>query len=384
MSRRRKGIVVATLVILTVLTVGVSIYLLIPQIQQSSFISSRCTKQTATTTTSKMISSAQPSNIDSATTAEKTVGVFWYQWYGYDFGNKEWLSLNDSTINPRVANLSHWNSTSVSVVIDKPAIGYYASLSNKTLAWQISEMEKAGIDLGVISWWGTSPKDSFIDASIRNTFKFLKGTNSTFQVAIMVDAYETQLTSPDYASIYQYIYSTFVQPYSQWYFNYDGKPLLLWFNPLHPPTTNIFTIHIIGNSNEADLSYWCAPSRYLVASYGVDGFPTNLAAYDGYSKITADGIVSIAPRYDDYAMYLSNGRNGAFRFDPNLTLGMYRAEWNYVITNRNQVNLVLIDSWNEYHERTAIEPHFDATANVSQNYLLNLTRIFALQYLSSG
>jgi len=40
---------------------------------------------------------------------------------------------------------------------------------------------------------------------------------------------------------------------------------------------------------------------------------------------------------------------------------MYNYEWNYVIQNRNSVNLVLLCSWNEYHERSALEPHQDFT-----------------------
>jgi hypothetical protein len=52
--------------------------------------------------------------------------------------------------------------------------------------------------------------------------------------------------------------------------------------------------------------------------------------------------------------------------------GMYITEWTYALAQKN-VNLILLYSWNEYHERTAIEPHWDATAQVSSTYLLNIT-----------
>lgn len=73
---------------------------------------------------------------------------------------------------------------------------------------------------------------------------------------------------------------------------------------------------------------------------------------------------SIAPRYDDYYLHTAYPtiRTGYMRFDYNMSKGMYYAEWNYVIQNAKSVKLVLLDSWNEYHERTAIEPHADLTA----------------------
>jgi hypothetical protein len=41
------------------------------------------------------------------------------------------------------------------------------------------------------------------------------------------------------------------------------------------------------------------------------------------------------------------------------------------------VKLVLVYSWNEYHERSAIEPHDDPTGLVPAGYLLNVTSAYA-------
>ena len=53
------------------------------------------------------------------------------------------------------------------------------------------------------------------------------------------------------------------------------------------------------------------------------------------------------------------------RFDWNMSMGVYCSEWNYVTANRATVNLVLLYGWNEYHERTELEPHTDFTASHS-------------------
>ena len=49
---------------------------------------------------------------------------------------------------------------------------------------------------------------------------------------------------------------------------------------------------------------------------------------------------------------------------------MFVSEWNHTTSDAGKVSLVLIYSWNEYHERTAIEPHIDATS-AAPDYLFN-------------
>lgn len=49
----------------------------------------------------------------------------------------------------------------------------------------------------------------------------------------------------------------------------------------------------------------------------------------------------------------------------------------FVLSHENQVKLVFINSFNEYHERSEVEPHYDFTdSTVSPTYLLNLTALY--------
>ena len=84
-------------------------------------------------------------NITAESDVITPVGVFWYQWYGYNYSTSSWAGGFKT---------SHWNDSSNAIVTDAPLIGYYASLSNQTIAWQISEMQSAGITFAILSWWG--------------------------------------------------------------------------------------------------------------------------------------------------------------------------------------------------------------------------------------
>src|SRR5207253_5756229 len=50
----------------------------------------------------------------------------------------------------------------------------------------------------------------------------------------------------------------------------------------------------------------------------------------------------------------------AIRVDVNLDY-LYAKQWEEVLSRKSDVNLVTIYSWNEYHERSSIEPHIDAS-----------------------
>jgi hypothetical protein len=98
------------------------------------------------------------------------------------------------------------------------------------------------------------------------------------------------------------------------------------------------------------------------------------ATYDeGNPVISDDGEFTIVPRIDSY--YNEGYQGGSYlRFDPNLASGLYAEQWSYVLAHRSQVQLVLIYSFNEYHERSEIEPHSDYTnSTVGPSYLLDLT-----------
>ena len=301
------------------------------------------------------------------------VGAFLYLWYG------------NATSGVGGLGSPGWNSSTYpggGSVVDTPAIGYYVSDSNATFQWQVNGMRSAGITFAVISWWGPSRtgEAGAINKATLDFLRFLKGTNSDFKAAIMVDAFEggNNLNESTLTSVYDYVYSQFASTYSNWYFSWEGHPLLLFFNPIYPQSNDTrFTERTIGNRpNPVDWQFWNAPGTFFNSQLqpGVD------AANDiGSPFISPDGEVTITPRIDSYYNNRSGFQQGYLRFDSTLQLGLYSYEWNYVLSHEAGVKLVLVYSWNEYHERSAIEPHTDVTSPVPMTYLLNLTASFISQ-----
>ncbi len=323
-----------------------------------------------------------PNTCTTSSSADSTsipVGAFLYLWYG------------NATTGTGGPGSPGWNSTSSpggGSVVDKPSDGYYVSDSDSTFKTQVSQMQCAGISFAVVSWWGSSStgENGAINKATLDLFRYLASTNSTFRVAIMVDAYQVpnaNLTAAEFAQDYSYTSSTFVQPFNSSYFYWEGKPLLLFFNPIIPnnPDNTNFTIRSMGNRpNPVQWTFWDAPASFLVSQAGSGVNATN---DEGNPVISSDGEVTIVPRIDSYYNRGSQG-DSYLRFDPTLSAGLYAEQWSYVISHRSEVKLVLIYSFNEYHERSEIELHDDyANSTVGASYLLDLTTQFTKQLTNS-
>jgi hypothetical protein len=89
--------------------------------------------------------------------------------------------------------------------------------------------------------------------------------------------------------------------------------------------------------------------------------------------------ISVTPRYDESNL---SDRPGHVVVDSDLTQGVYDREWKNAIQlfRNGSVNTILISTWNEFPERTAIEPHHDATAvNQSTDFLYDKTKYYIAQ-----
>lgn len=157
-----------------------------------------------------------------------------------------------------------------------------------------------------------------------------------------------------------YIKENYVEKFPDSYLMIDGKPLLTAFNPIgmmYKPSTDDFVIKIVGN----DVDHGSYRDWDLWPDYDV-GLTGSLRLRDGY--------VALSPRFDDEAIR----PGGIPPYDRNLDRGWYVRQWEWVLANKEKVSIIAIYSWNEYHERSAIEPHFDATSDKDPMYLYNLTK----------
>ena len=269
-------------------------------------------------------------------------GLFYYVWYGH---------LADDWEPPKF--------------VDYPVFGNYSSSDPDVIKQQLTSMEDAGIDFAVISWWGFyDDYGKYVDNATKQIFETAQAMSSTLKFAVMVEPFNDTGRSYDYRAIYNYIWNNYAAPYSSLYYNMSGKPVICFFNDgnLTRGNGNIprdakFKVVIVGQQSYTQWIY------------------TDLNNYD----FPANGPInqtSVTPRYDE--SHLSE-RPGNVTVDIYLNESIYDKEWGNAIQlwQEGKIDTIIISSWNEYPERTAIEPHYDGTSVIKDPfYLFNKTKSY--------
>jgi len=276
------------------------------------------------------------------------IGIFYYVWY-----NPAWEFS--------------WNTLKI---VDQPVLGFYNSSDPEIIRHHLLSMTGLCIDFAVISWLGNyDDYGRFTDNAAKQVFKiedemtFENGEESMSKLKfiIMVEPFNKSGSSYNYEEIYEHIYSEFVEPYPSIYYN-DSKPLICFFN----------------NENLTDNGNIPLDARFskpvlVGSSDSVQWIYTDLNSSIDFSRVPYANETSVTPRFDTSHI---QGRPVSI-IDPDLTQGIYDREWENAthLLENGKINTILITSWNEFPERTAIEPHYDATAtNKDPGYLYNKTK----------
>jgi len=279
------------------------------------------------------------------------VGIFFYPWYDVD--GRHW----NGSLDPGWAT------------VDKPVIGYYSSWNDSVIDWQLKLIKEAGIDFIILSWWGPN---SFEDNVSRKVFSHVcrLGLKAVIQIEPYKGVNYFIYNNWFWKTNLEYIDKNFIKPYSECYMKLYGKPLILSFNPvgeLYKPRVNNYTIRVVGNGLDTK-------PFFFRKNLDWDLWPDYIVGLNNtVLKIRRDHEVSITPRFDDYYLYLNGFRENYTRLDPMLK-HLYISSWNWILRHAYDIKIVLIYSWNEYHERSMIEPHIDYTSSRSPYYLYNITK----------
>jgi hypothetical protein len=268
------------------------------------------------------------------------VGTFYYLWYDpHDIGQ-------DRPLN--------WEYPKI---CDKPILGYYNSCETEIIAQHFKWISDLGINFIILSYWGHYNQTEWFEhclVSTHGVFKVAKDNITNVKVCIMIEPFNwTDNPAYSYAEIYNYVYDNFVTRYPTVYYRYQGKPLICFFNDEYlTPNGNItgdkrFSIKIIGKQSYVDWVY------------------TDLIPVVG--PVPRNGQIPVTPRFDD-----SRFRYPNYTIDIDLSEGVYDNQWKRAIdyVRKGVVDVITICSWNEYPERTAIEPHWDADAYNHNPYFL--------------
>jgi hypothetical protein len=322
-----------------------------------------------------------PSIAKASTNNDIKVGVFYYPWYD---GKNPGYHCNG---HPKDYNISV-SSDTWWTVIDVPILGntstgMYASDDVTVIIQHLDWFKDAGIDFGIISWWGPN---LFEDNHTDILFTVTSSYAPWFRWVISV---EDCNESGAQRYIQDYIYKEYASPST--YANIwlddasNGKPFLFWFNGKMTNSSSDrdviyndtrFSAKILDQLNGfADWKTW-TPYTWGGAT---SAFPPK------------DGFMCVMPRYDETRLD-PNGTMGKVRdrcadpylngsywndVDP-LNEPLYDYQWKEVLSNASagKIKYVGIATWNDFTERTQIEPSYDNTSAHRDNttYLLNQTK----------
>lgn len=274
-----------------------------------------------------------------SSTSDIKIGFFYYVWYTGQPGQ------------------GHWNGNSKWTVVDKPLLDYYNSSDPKVIKQHLEWFNQLNINFIIISWWGSNTLGGNMfneDTATKQVFECINETKSNVKAALMIEDFNNS-GNYNFKAIYDYINTTYLAVYPNEFFDLDNKPLICWWNA--PNVTGT-----LGNPNATNIQSILSDSRFEARIVGHDDYvnwtawrPNSIAGQNDSSvlpKLSTDGFTCIEPRFDD------SNIGGSDVSDPNYSEGMYDNQWNWVKSNSG-VKIVAIYSWNEYHERSQIEPHAD-------------------------
>jgi hypothetical protein len=277
-------------------------------------------------------------------------GTFFYTWYEAPGADK-------------------WNH---SKYVDFPVYGNYSSNDLEVIKQQLASMQDIGIDFVIMSWHGFyDDYDTFIDNATRTVFKIAQEINSPLKLAIMVEPFnatDNYNGRYNYTEIYNYVWDNYIRPYDSMYYKQNGKPLICFFNDVRD-TPGLTPNGAFQND-----------VRFTRLTVGQQSYAQWLHTdLDDFDRPQLDPVrqTSVTPRFDDSRL----DRNQSVIKDGSYNQGIYDKEWANAtrLWKEGKIDIILINSWNEYPERTAIEPHNDGTAVYPYDdpfYLYNKTKSY--------
>ena len=306
---------------------------------------------------------------------EIKVGVFYYPWY---YGGN---------------HIGHWNghpkdyninlSDTWWTVNDRPYLGWYASDDTAVIDQHLKWFEYAGIDFGIISWWGPYvDKRVFDDKWVEVLLDETNNYAPWFRWVVSIEGGKPQ----DWQALRNWVYENYTKKYPQIWLNDPEKnePFLFWMNSditndnatrQSIEADHDFSVRILGQANYSDWMTW----RPYIDSGTTRTFPPK------------NGFMCVMPRYDERGLapdrnrcadpYLdaSDGQN----VEPLNGEPIYDKQWKEVFVNAlaGDVKYVGIATWNDFTERTQIEPCYDNTSAYKDDpfFLLNKTKHYTTQ-----
>ena len=305
-------------------------------------------------------------------------------WFGFDLETGESVGGIKS---------SHWNLDVGSFasrvgVTDEPEYGFYSSDDPTIIAKQLADMELAGIDTILASWHGTGDRDfddvtddfemEAINRALLVLMDYIATNRAPFKVAVLVEPFmqePSDITPGEKQIVLDYLWENIYQPYNPFMFQKENKPLVVTWGPLDlkEPGDSRFTVKSWGSTKD--------PNWKRTTNQDWNWYPDVALLSD---MISDDGTFVVFPRFDEYWMHIM-GRDFPYPYrsvDPLLDQGVYEQTWQVAVENRENIDLIVVYSWNEHEEHSAIEPDLEQSPVSYGRTLLNKTASYHRQFLA--
>jgi len=268
---------------------------------------------------------------------EDIVGVFFYPWYGNPNTSGSWRHWSEGDYSPP----NTWSANYLPSYPDSswnPNVQLYDSRDIQLLRWQDRAMAHTGVDIAIASWWGIG---GFEDAALAKAIRMCKSVQ--WCIYYEMEAYGDPTAQNIYDDI-RYVVDTYGPTRN--YAKIDGKWLVL----------------VYGAAGEETANRWQQAKASLARNgYHVylNGDRANGPAWDAvhsYNPVVYQGHTDTLPNVDDSA-WISPGF-WKYGDSPVLerSLSEFASAWDNIIENNASYRFVLIETWNEWHEGTQIEP----------------------------
>jgi len=265
------------------------------------------------------------------------VAIFFYPWYASVPHDGYWRHWDEGGYTPPLSIGSDYY----------PLRGAYSSLDPAVLGSQMGDIASAGIDEAVVSWWG---QGSFEDQALPAVVAAAKAHG--VQIGVQIEPYPNR-TAASVLSDYQYLANLGIADI--WVYMADLMPASAL--AADNDAANALGVRTMGESGDVGFVKgggfaqwaWTAHFRgvylYDAINYNAPDFPAFCAAARIYglvcAPVAAPGFSAVRAEGVSYGMSRQNGYT-------------YDDRWMGDLGARP--DLVVITSYNEWHEGTQIEP----------------------------
>ncbi len=286
---------------------------------------------------------------------DNIVLTFHYPWYGNPGTSGNWVHWNDAGYTPPRS----WTANYLPSYPDSawnPAVQLYDSKAVDLLRWQDRGMARAGVDIAAASWWGIG---TFEDAAFSKAIRVAKSVQWCIYYELESSGDPTPQKIHDDLKYVIDLYTP-----SRNYARIDGKPLVAifaasgsaaadrWRQGKAMLTAEGYNVYL--NADVADVSAATAPDPWDAVHH------YNPLAYQSLTAgpLNADDSASVAPGFWKIGESVWLARS----------LAQFTSAWANVTANHENSRFKLLETWNELHEGTQIEPGQEVVPDVVNGF----------------